>query len=74
MAYGMKDSFHEVKADYIASLRKTLINHFGRGSYYLRRNDLRGITPEEQRYIASVFHRFGYEVVFDRMEEETQWL
>ena len=74
MAYGMVDSFHEVKADHIASLRNTLINHFGRGSYYLRRNGLRAITPKEQRYIASVFRQYGYEVVFDRMEEETQWL
>lgn len=74
MAYGMKDSFHEVKADHIASLRNSLINHFGRGSYYLRRNGLRGITPEEQQYIASVFRHFGYELKFDRMEEETQWL
>ena len=74
MAYGMKDSFHEVKADHIASLRNSLINHFGRGSYYLRRNGLRGITPEEQQYIASVFCHYGYELKFDRMEEETQWL
>ena len=74
MAYGMKDSFHEIKADHIASLRNRLISHFGRGSYYLRRNGLRPITPEEQQYIASVFHSYGYELKFDRMEEETQWL
>lgn len=74
MAYGMVNSFHEVKADHIASLRETLINHFGRGSYYLRRNGLRGITPEEQQYITNVFRQYGYEVKFDRTEEETQWL
>lgn len=74
MAYGMKDSFHEVKADNISPLRNTLINHFGRGSYYLRRNSLRPITPDEQQYISSVFRQFGYEVKFDRMVEETEWL
>lgn len=74
MAYGMVDSFHEVKADDIASLRNTLINHFGRGSYYLRRNGLRPITPKEQQYIGSIFRQYGYEVKFDRMEEETEWL
>ena len=74
MAYGMVDSFHEVKADHIASLRNTLINHFGRGSYYLRRNGLRAITPEEQQYIGSIFRSFGYEARYDRTEEETQWL
>ena len=74
MAYGMMDSFHEVKADHIASLRNTLINHFGRGSYYLRRNGLRPITPEEQQYICSIFRQFGYEAKFDRTKEETQWL
>ena len=74
MAYGMIDSFHEVKADHIASLRNTLINHFGRVSYYLRRNGLRHITPDEQQYISSIFHKFGYEAKFDRTEEETEWL
>lgn len=74
MAYGMIDSFHEVKADHIVSLRNTLISHFGRGSYYLRRNGLRPITPEEQQYINSVFRHYGYEATYDRMEEETQWL
>lgn len=74
MAYGMKGSFHEVKADHIASLRDHLISHFGRGSYYLRRNGLRPITPDEQQYIASVFRNYGYELKFDRTEEETQWL
>ena len=74
MAYGMVDSFHEVKADHIASLRNVLIHHFGRGSYYLRRNGLRPITPEEQQYISSIFRQFGYEAKFDRMEEETEWL
>ena len=74
MAYGMKDSFHQVKADHIASLRNTLIDYFGRGSYYLRRNGLRAITPEEQQYIAETFRDYGYEVKFDRMEKETFWL
>ncbi len=74
MAYGMVHSFHEVKADDIAALRNTLIDHFGRGSYYLRRNGLRAITPKEQQYIGSVFHKFGYEAKYDRTEEETLWL
>lgn len=74
MAYGMKDSFHDVKADDIASLRNVLIHHFGRGSYYLRRNGLRPITPDEQQYIASMFNQYGYKIKFDRTEEETQWL
>ena len=74
MAYGMKGSFHEVKADHNASLRNVLIHHFGRGSYYLRRNGLRPITPEEQQFISSIFSNYGYETKFDRMEEETEWL
>ena len=74
MAYGMVHSFHDVKVCHIKQLRNTLIEHFGRGSYYLRRNGLRCITPKEQEYIASVFHHFGYEVKYDKTEEETQWL
>ena len=49
-------------------------DHFGRGSYYLRRNGLRPITPKEQKYIQGVVRQFGYEVEFDRMEDETHWL
>ena len=74
MAYGMIDSFHDVRADDIAPLRNALISHFGRGSYYLRRNGVRPITPTEQKYISSVFREFGYEVKFDRTERETQWM
>lgn len=74
MAYGMVDSFHEIKADHISTLRNNLINHFGRGSYYLRRNGLRPITPNEQQYISNAFHQYGYEVKFDKMTEETEWL
>jgi hypothetical protein len=40
----------------------------------LRRNGLRPITPDEQQYIVSVFRNYGYELKFDRTEEETQWL
>ena len=74
MAYGMKDSFREVKADDIAALRNTLIRHFGHGSYYVRRNGTRPITPNEQAYIADIFRQFGYTVAFDRMVEETLWI
>ncbi len=74
MAYGMKNSFHDVKADDIAALRNALIRHFGHGSYYVRRNGTRPITPDEQAYIAGVFGQFGYTVAFDRMAEETLWI
>lgn len=74
MAYGMKNSFHEIKADDIAALRGELINHFGNGSYYLRRSGKRPITPAEQEYIQNVFKRFGYEATFDRLEETTKWV
>jgi len=74
IAYGMLHSFHDVKADDIASLRKMLINHFGRGSYYLRRNGIRPITPEDQQFINDAFSHFGYEATYDRVVEETQWL
>ena len=74
IAYGMVDSFHEVKADHIVSLRDALISHFGRGSYYLRRNGLRPITTDEQQLISSIFRKYGYEAKFDRLEEETEWL
>lgn len=73
MAYGMVHSFHDVKADDIAALRNRLIKHFGHTSYYLRRNGIRAIPPNEQDYIASVFRKFGYEIKFDKTEESTLW-
>ena len=74
IAYGMIDSYHEVKADDIGELRNTLIRHFGRSGYYRRRNGLHPIPPKEQQYISNIFHQFGYEVTFDKLIEETQWV
>ena len=73
MAYGMVNSYEDVKARHIVRLRRAIINYFGRGSYYLRRNGKHAITPKEQQYIASVFSKYGYEVQFDSFKEEVQW-
>ena len=74
MAYGMKGSFREVKAVHVTPMRRALVSHFGNGSYYLRRNGLRPITPDEQQIISSIFSNYGYEIKFDRTEKETEWL
>lgn len=73
MAYGMKGSFNKVLAKDIAEIRKTLNAYFGHGSYYTRRNGEKGINPTEQTYIASVFAKYGYEIEFDTLVEETLW-
>jgi hypothetical protein len=73
MAYGMKKSFDKVLAKDIAEIRKTLNAYFGHGSYYVRRNGEKAINPTEQAYIASVFAKYGYEITFDRLVEETLW-
>ena len=73
MAYGMKKSFDKVLAKDIAEIRKTLNTYFGHGSYYVRRNGEKAINPTEQTYIASVFAKYGYEITFDRLVEETLW-
>ena len=73
MAYGMQQSFDNVKSVHVVSLRKTIKSYFGNGSYYLRRNGKVAITPEEQQFIAAEFSSLGYKVKFDRMEELTQW-
>lgn len=73
MAYGMEGSFDKVLAKDIATIRKTLIAHFGHGSYYVRRNGKKSITPTEQAYITSVFAKYGYEIKFDNLVEETLW-
>jgi hypothetical protein len=73
MAYGMKKSFDKVLAKDIAEIRKTLNAYFGHGSYYVRRNGEKAINPTEQAYIASIFAKYGYEITFDRLVEETLW-
>lgn len=73
MAYGMKKSFEKVLAKDIAEIRKSLNAHFGNGSYYVRRNGEKGINPTEQAYIARVFAKYGYEIMFDKLVEETLW-
>ena len=75
MAYGMKHSFDHVLAVHIASLRKAITSHFGNGSYYLRRNGRRPITPEEQEFVRSLFRKYGYpdDALFDRYADEVEW-
>jgi hypothetical protein len=73
VAYGMKNSFEEVKAKDIVNMRKELINHFGHTYYYERRNGKMPITPEDQEYIAKLFSSYGYEITFDEIREETLW-
>ena len=73
IAYGMKDSFEEVKAKDIANIRRELKNHFGLTYYYERRNGKMPITPEDQEFITRLFNSYGYEIVFDEIREETLW-
>ena len=73
MAYGMKDSFHEVKADHLAPLHKALAEEFGRSNFYRLRDGSMTITPQKQHLIRKIFRRFGYEVVFDRMKDDIFW-
>ena len=71
----MEHTFDKVLATDIAGIRGTLINHFGNGSYYLRRNGKKGITPAEQEYINSIFIAYGYVegAPFDNYKEEREW-
>ena len=73
IAYGMKDSFEEVKAKDIANIRRELKNHFGLTYYYERRNGKRAITPEDQEFITRLFNSYGYEIKFDEIREEILW-
>lgn len=73
IAYGMKDSFEDVKAKDIANIRKELKNHFGLTYYYERRNGKMPITPKDQEFISNLFNSYGYEIKFDEIKEETLW-
>lgn len=75
MAYGMLHTYDKVLAKDIAALRGAIIARFGHGSYYLRRNGKRPVTPDEQQYISNVFRAHGYPdgAVFDRYADEIDW-
>lgn len=73
IAYGMKDSFEDVKAKDIANIRKELKNHFGLTYYYERRNGKMPITPKDQDFISNLFNSYGYEIKFDEIREEVLW-
>lgn len=73
IAYGMKDSFEDVKAKDIANIRKELKNHFGLTYYYARRNGKMPITPKDQEFISNLFNSYGYEIKFDEIREEVLW-
>ena len=73
IAYGMKDSFEDVKAKDIANIRKELTNHFGLTYYYERRNGKMPITPKDQEFISNLFNSYGYEIKFDEIREEVLW-
>ena len=73
MAYGMTKSFENVKAKDISQIRKRLQNYFGHTEYFRRRNASKPITPTEQVFIKKVFAKFGYEITFDEIREETLW-
>ena len=75
MAYGMTHIYDKVLAKEISSLRNTIIQHFGNGSYYLRRNGRHPISPEEQVWIQNLFCKYGYADAsqFDSYKSEVGW-
>ena len=74
VAYGMKDSFLDVSAVHHTAIHKELYDEFGRSSFFHFRDGSRPIYPEDQQIIRKIFDQYGYEVSFDRMEEESRWL
>ena len=74
VAYGMMGSFHEVKADHSTAIHKALYEEFGRSNFYRLRDGSLAIYPENQQIIRKIFGQYGYEVIFDRMEEEQRWI
>jgi hypothetical protein len=73
VAYGMINSFKEVKAKDIVQIRKSLINHFGNNYYYKKRRGELPITPKDQEFISNLFNSYGYEIKFDEIREEVLW-
>lgn len=75
MAYGMLHTYDSVLATDIVPLRRAITDSFGNGSYYLRRNGKRVITPDEQQRINQLFRDYGYPdgAVFDRYADEIEW-
>ena len=63
-AYGFDRLFAQVLATDIASLRADVKNYLGgNGTYSRYKLGRRILTPEQQRDILSIFHRYGYTTV-----------
>ena len=75
MAYGMTHTFDQVLAKDAPAIRSTLVQHFGNGSYYVRRNGKFPISPAEQEYIHQLFRKYGYAdgAQFDEYRDEIEW-
>ncbi len=74
VAYGMKDSFLDVRAVHSTEIHKALYDEFGRSNFFRLRDGSHPISPETQQIIRKIFSKYGYEVTFDRMEEELRWV
>ena len=70
----MKDSFLDVRAIHSTEIHKALYDEFGRSNFFRLRDGSHPISPETQQIIRKIFSKYGYELTFDRMEEEQRWI
>lgn len=75
VAWGIKRLLDEVPYKDAGSIRRQLVNHFGKTGYYRFFREERCLMPDDQAYIRRLFCKKGYtgEPVFERYTDEYNW-
>lgn len=76
LAWGVKYIFDDVPHKAAKAMRKQIIAHFGKATYYRFYRRERALTPEDQQYIHRVFKQHGiiHEPRFETYTDEIDFL
>lgn len=76
IAWGVKHLFDNLPHKDVAEVKSQIINHFGKTTYYRLYRKERGMLPEDQKFIRTIFRRKGFmeEPNFDSYSDEYQWV
>ncbi|MEY8708821.1 DUF6078 family protein [Bacteroides faecichinchillae] len=75
VAWGIKHLLDNVPHKDADSLKRMMLNYFGRGVYYRFYRKEKFIAPEQQEYIQRIFRQKGItdQPIFDSYTEEFEW-
>ena len=74
-AYGWTHMFDKLIHEKAVAIKNELLYHYGKSEFYRLKRKEKSFTPQAQRYVQSVFLRYGVkeEPVYDRYRYEYIW-